>query len=723
MFIATFVGRAAHLVGGEITYRCVGNNNYEITLTIYRDCQGQGAGFDQDAAIAIYDANGTLHQNLSVPFNGSSTLPVIAPNNCSSLPQNVCTEKAVYTTTINLPAVSGGYTITYQRCCRNATISNIPNPDTWGNTYTTSIPSMDNCNTAPSFNTDPPVVLCLNQFVNLDLSANESDGDSLYYELCGLLTGGGQSGQGNPGSPNSPRPNPATPPPYSSIPFSSPFTINNPIPSFNPTFSINSKTGALSGRPITVGQFVFAICVSEFRNGVKLSTVRRDFQFNVSGACQIIESIIKPQAPLGSGAAQCSGKSFQFENQSINSNSFLWDFGDPNSASDTSTLKDPTYTYSDTGTYRVMLVADPGSSCADTSYSLFKIFDPIQASFTSLGDICFPTHSIDFTPLGTFSASATFEWNFGGLTNLGLTSTLTEPKNVIWQLPGKYYVEVSIKDFACESKFGDTITVFPSPQINSSVKPLRQCIPVLVDFKDNSSAGTPLFHWWDFGDGNFSTESNPTHSYDSPGTFTVSHSIFTRSGCQDSLFQKFDDVIVALPVPKAGFTTEPEVTDIYNPNFQILSFSEGHISSELFLPNGSVLRNVDEAYLTLSDTGSFEVKQVVINENGCTDTLIKTIKVEPLLNFFIPDAFTPNGDGINEVFLMSITAITSYNIQIYSRWGELIFQSNDLNIGWDGINANTGKPAPEGGYTYKVQVRTIKNRRDIQKYGTVKLIR
>lgn len=715
--------RGAHLVGGEISYKCLGNNDYEISLTVYRDCISQGAQFDQRAVITIYDANNTRVQNLRVPISSTSALPLAAPNNCTSLPPNICTEKAIYIATVNLPPIAGGYTITHQRCCRNGTITNIPNPDTRGNTYTTTIPSLDSCNSSPSFNSDPPVVLCLNQKVDLNLSVTETNGDSVHYELCQLLTGGGQNNQ-IAGALSSPVPDPAGPPPYTTIGYGAGYSINNPIPSNNPGFSINSQTGILSGRPTSVGQFVFAICAEEYRNGVRMSTIRRDFQFNVSGACQITESIIQPQSASGQvGPSVCTGKSFQFTNLSINGNSFFWDFGDPSTTTDTSNAQDPTYIYPDTGTYNVMLVANPGTACADTSFSVFEIYDPIQASFTYDGQYCTSNNLVNFEVTGTYSTDATFEWDFGGTTNLGATTSTERPQGVTWDQPGRYYVTLTIKDFVCESTFGDTVTIYPDPVLRSIVPFTQSCIPFTVGFMDNSSAWTQMFHLWDFGDGTQSTDPSPTHLYRKAGTFTVTHSMFTLTGCQDSLFESFENFIVALPVPKSGLSVDPLITDIYNPDFTITNESEEYVTTLTYLPNGQVINDLSNLKFSLDDTGTYKITHVATNKEGCTDTIIRFIEVEPLLNFFIPNAFTPNGDGINDKFLMSVNAVISYNIQIYNRWGELIFESNDQKIGWDGFNPRTGAPAQVGGYSYRVQVRTIKNRRDIVKYGTVHLLR
>ena len=128
ILLLSFSGKAAHLVGGEISYQCVGTNSngniYQIRLTIYRDCNSQGAPFDVQAPITVY---GGASQNLAITTINVNrgaivNIPAVVANPCLQTPPNVCTEKATYTTNVTLAPSTHGYTIVYQRCCRNQTI-------------------------------------------------------------------------------------------------------------------------------------------------------------------------------------------------------------------------------------------------------------------------------------------------------------------------------------------------------------------------------------------------------------------------------------------------------------------------------------------------------------------------------------------------------------------------------------------------------------------------
>ena len=228
--ISCIESKSAHLVGGEITYTCVGNNVYQIELIVYRDCNSTGAQLDNPASIGIFNgATGVLVQNLQVNKGPTKSVPVNTGNPCLLAPPNVCTQYAEYSVLVSLPPSSQGYSIAYQRCCRNATITNINNPDDWGMTISARIPPNDNtCNNSPQWNNKPPIVLCSQENLSISSAAIDPDNDSLHYKLCEIYHGGGKSNQ--QGSLNSPKPNPPGPPPYSVVPFNQSNTPANPIP-------------------------------------------------------------------------------------------------------------------------------------------------------------------------------------------------------------------------------------------------------------------------------------------------------------------------------------------------------------------------------------------------------------------------------------------------------------------------------------------------------------
>lgn len=700
MTLSPSSARAAHLVGGEMSYECIGNNNYRLRMVIYRDCASGGANFDQPAIITVYDGNNQLIDNRRVFYLGRSQLPITAPNACTSLPPFICTEKAVYVDTINLPPHPAGYVLSYQRCCRNAGITNIPNPGSWGNTYTIEIPANDSgCNSSPSFTNPPPVALCLGFPINLDFSANETDGDSLVYELCDLYNGGGNSMRSGP---LSPRPDTALPPPYARVPFRNNFSPTYPLPSA-PALSLDRQTGLLTGIPNQAGQYVFAVCVTEYRNGQKLSTLRRDFQFNVTNNCQGVAAVILGQDVDTS--SRCSGRTVNFKEQCVNANSFFWDFGDPNATNDTSRLANPTYTYGDTGTYTVMLIAGPNSACADTTYSQFEVYNAVDVSFSLDKESCFDLHSLNLAVTGTYSDSATVRWQFGGNTNFGFTSTATQLNNLRYQQPGIYPIQLTVTDFGCTDQFFDTVRLYARPVLLHEVPQLSACLPVQVQFRDSSTYEDRAIHYWDFGDGFTSNQRSPLHTYQRAGNYDVFHRVITLDGCRDTMMESFQNRIEVLPVPEAGLSVNPELLTIYEPELQIVNLSRQYTSFKILLPDGRTIRPSNDFIYSVQDTGRLTFTLVAMNEYGCTDSAFRSVQVEQPLNFFIPNAFTPNQDGVNDRFEYVMTGILSHQITIFNRWGEMVYRSENGVDYWDGTHYRTGEKLPGGVYSYRIQAR------------------
>lgn len=323
MLFLTFSSKAAHIIGGEISYECLGSNGlgnqYEIKLTMYRDAYSLGAGFDAYAPIAIYGGQGldSLIQNLNVQRSLQVNTIKPAPNPCWIVPPNVAIQQATYVTNITLPISNYGYEIVYQRCCRVNTITNVPNSGNWGSTYNTSIPPLDsNCNSSPAFSIIPDIVLCKLDSLELDFSALDIDGDSIYYFLCAPKSGGSQ---------NNPAPNPPSHPPFIDVTIDSSLSWINPIHA-SPQLNIDHSLGLLTGSPTAVGQYLLGICASEYDStGILKSIVRRDFQFqvvNCTNCNQIATQPTNDTVGLGSGIAlfhtrpMVAGGNFQWqENQ------------------------------------------------------------------------------------------------------------------------------------------------------------------------------------------------------------------------------------------------------------------------------------------------------------------------------------------------------------------------------------------------------------------------
>jgi hypothetical protein len=298
---------ARHLIGGEMTYHCLGNGDYEIDLAIYRDCAGGGAPFDSLISIAIYQCGGDINcTNLSqedamhvlnIPLSAVSSVDIDLANPCLIPPPNVCIELGKYNFklsdfNVNLPMSDDSYHIVYQRCCRGESIVNLNNSKDFGNTFTIEITpkSQALCNSSPQFNQIPPFILCSGENINITLTATDREGDSLVYNFSPIISGGGTEAANNQlFSCNSPLPTPPCPPPFNLVPFADGFSVTTPFGDVATPVSINPHTGIISGIMPNLGQYAYSITVSEYRNGVFLGITQFETQSSVAN-CTIVHT-------------------------------------------------------------------------------------------------------------------------------------------------------------------------------------------------------------------------------------------------------------------------------------------------------------------------------------------------------------------------------------------------------------------------------------------------
>ena len=351
--------QATHIVGGEITYTYSDSDNYLITLILYRDCYYGGPQLDNPASIGVFDNSGNLLQELILPLMEADTLEPDSSVLCQGSNMTHCIQQGTYSTILNLPFIPGGYVISYQRCCRNSVISNITDPLSVGATYWTTISeaALLYNNSSPKFSITPPFYKCVGYPFSINHSAEDIDGDSIVYRLCTPYSGASQ---------DFPMPQPPTSPPYSEINWASPYSLDNLLG--GQPLTINPNTGELTGMPNTIGYFLVAICMEEYRNNELISLTRRDFQILVE-ACNF-------HADFENEMALCGDLEIDFINNSVGANTYLWKFNDPMNPDATSSLENPTFNFSGYGQYLVDLIINPGSDCSDTISKMVELIPP-----------------------------------------------------------------------------------------------------------------------------------------------------------------------------------------------------------------------------------------------------------------------------------------------------------------------------------------------------------
>jgi gliding motility-associated-like protein len=370
-FMLPFTANATHIVGGEIGYRCLGGNQYEITLRVFRDCFNADptALFDDPGVIGVYASNGLRLSNISLRPIGNDTLREGLDSCYTSFINSVCVHTTVYRTVITLNPRVGGYHFVYQRCCRNTTISNIVNPTEAGATYDILLAeaAMQKCNSSPVVNSWPPVYVCANQELNVNSAATDVNNDSIAYKLCAPLVGG---------TLQRPQPIPPTAPPFQPIIWLGPtYSLANVLGGNNP-LTIDVNTGIMKGVPPVLGQFVVAVCVEEYDRFTKnlLSVVRRDFQYNVVN-CTV------PQATFEAPEEVCVGSKLTLKQNTPGAKLVEWYLGEPGAEKLIAKGDTVNLTFPSAGKNRITLYYEKGTACQST---FSAVIDAVAIDVVSL---------------------------------------------------------------------------------------------------------------------------------------------------------------------------------------------------------------------------------------------------------------------------------------------------------------------------------------------------
>jgi len=356
--------------------------------------------------------------------------------------------------------------------------------------------------------------------------------------------------------------------------------------------------------------------------------------------------------------------------------------------------------------------------CQDSSMTSVLIKQIPTSPFSIATDLlCEGEHTmISFS--GTASTNATFNWDFNNGVYIGSGEG---PYDVYWVNAGVYVVRLQITDNGCPSPVTiDTVTVQPLPIVNFSADLTQGCPPLRVQFTDlTSNAISSATYEWEFGNDAQSWVKDPEYFYFIPGTYSVTHTVTNQDGCMGS--HTIDDLITVFPVPVAGYIAEPDEVSIFNPLITFYDDSEGDDIVSYFWELGNGQTSIKPTFShTYQDTGTYRISLRVINVYGCVDSISGYIEVRPDYTLFIPNAFTPNADGSNDIFKVSGLNIIEFDFSVFNRWGIKLFQTNDPGEGWDGYYK--GKMSPVGTYVYVLYYKDALNNYH-HKYGHFLLIR
>lgn len=718
---------AKHIVGGEMYYECLGYTNgdpnsgsrtYRFYMRLYRDVDG-GEPFDSQpggtasATVTIYRGNDRFVIPTQILIAPKITpVEIETGNNCFVSPSTLKIEEGLYTfEDLDIPISNESYYIVYQRCCRTPALSNINEPGSSGATYFVELTpeAQQTGNSSPQFKPFEGFYICTGEPFTLDHSAVDPDGNRLEYSFCEPFLGGGPDNT-NPFSTNGIVPDPDAAPPYESVDFITPtYTFDHPI-GVASDFSIDPNTGLISGTPNISGQFVVGVCVREYdANDQLLSEVRRDFQFQASNCEKNIEISFDSDFTDNNGVPTvnaCNPSNVALGNNSTQSDevdNYFWEF-DINGQTETFTEFSPVIDFGQPGTYSGRFVLSSTRGCVDTGQIKVQVIEAALADFETLSDLCLEDQvAFNNTSSVPTNINVSYRWDFGD----GNSSTATSP-DYGYATAGSYDVQLlAISDGICRDSVRQTIDFFPISRPLPISGILEQgCLPQQADF----SVSDPLLNdqytiTWDFGDGTQANGLNATHTYTQMGTFTPTLRISSPGGCV--LDTSLASIEMAVS-PTADFSFSPTNPTSLDP---VVTFSDlsQNASQWQWDFGGYGSSSEQNPVFTFPDSaGTYSIELLVTHSNGCTDATIKTINLKSIDDFYVPNAFSPNNDGINDEFkgFGPLGGKQNFELTIFSRWGDRVFYSTDPSEGWNGRKNNTGAFLPQGVYVYYL---TFKN--------------
>jgi gliding motility-associated-like protein len=389
---------------------------------------------------------------------------------------------------------------------------------------------------------------------------------------------------------------------------------------------------------------------------------------------------------------------------------WYWDYTSDNSVDNTS--MSPTLTYPSSGNFNVTLVGVTNLGCSDTIKKIVSVFSNPVARFgstrTCLGDY---TNFYDNSyVLGNNGSINQWGWDLDG--NL-LVDATTQNGLYTYSNYGPHTVGLTVTTtYGCTNSTTMNIYVNPIPVIDFIADKTAGCEKLPVIFTNNSyiPVGGIATYSWNVGDHTTTKSFDLTHTYPA-GLYSVTLTAVSDSGCVATKIKP--NYIDVWPTPVADYFANPQTADVLEPiiNFQNTS---GGVYNQFwwFFGDGSSVDSTTHhpTHIYSDDYATHYMTTLIVkNTYGCSDTTSRLVEINPNYVIYVPNAFTPNGDGLNDIFQPKGYFIEKIDIFVFDRWGEQVFHSSDFTKGWDGTIK--GKMAENSVYVWKAIVVDTKHKR------------
>lgn len=368
-----------------------------------------------------------------------------------------------------------------------------------------------------------------------------------------------------------------------------------------------------------------------------------------------------------------------------------------------------TYSVSPTQSTTYTVIGTDINSCTSNITLAISVLDtPIINLQNTSGLICYG----DSAKL-TASGATSYTW----LPSSSLTSSTG---NLVYAFPtiNTNYQVIAIDNNGCEGSKNIAVLIDSLPIASFSFTPLEGCEPLLVNF--NNTSDNAVTYKWYFGDSTISNSLSPSHSY-ALGSYLASLIAYNTVGCSDTIIAL--DSIHVYPLPIADFTVNPDFgveVKFDSALFVFTNLSIGATTYDWSFGDGLSSTDFNPTH-RYNVTGQFPVELIATSDKGCTDIIIKEpLVVNEIPPLFIPNTFSPNGDGKNDTYLVYGIGVKDIEMKIFDRWGQMVFETKNINQSWDGTFNNT--IVNTGVYVYWIRANLLNGNQVFYK-GDITLIK
>lgn len=396
---------------------------------------------------------------------------------------------------------------------------------------------------------------------------------------------------------------------------------------------------------------------------------------------------------------------------------------------------DPSYTYlwspseglsDDEASSPLVFFETTGDTEETTNYTVevsnefCTITDTLTVTVFPLPEIALPAEaSLCALDTLTLIVQESFSYSWEGFS--GDVNLEEDQLNIIPNQSGVFELQ-AFNDFGCTTTTQMDITLFDLPDAQFSLDPLSGCPPLEIELINESENSEETNYIWFLEETQLFSDTLLT--LHGEGSYNLSLQAFSNEGC--SFTQSLENVVEVYPDPVADFSILPEQPNVYTPEIRVFNDGFFQVGAEWSL-NGNYLSNSWNPDFTIPVIEDVEQNLCleVINTFGCRDTLCKRIVVQGDFTLYVPNAFTPNSDGRNELFIPVIQGadVDYYEFKVFNRWGEEIFSTGNIDEGWYGNVKGGDHYAAPGLYVWQIKLRNKYNGNDVLERGSVTLIR